>query len=209
MLLILAAPVAASAATINDLYNFQGGTGDGAYPFGDSLTAVGSTLYGMTSEGGAGPNSAGDGVIFSFNTLTDTETVLYSFQSSPDDGAAPYYASLTQSTSNPNLYYALTEDGGTGGDGAIISYNIATGQESMLPLSFSVDEFSGGPLGSVVQVGNTLYGLAGGLFSFNLTTSTLAPLYSFGTPGLQGTPVLIGSTLYGVSRESGDPDGVI
>jgi uncharacterized repeat protein (TIGR03803 family) len=211
MLLILAAPVAASAATINDLYNFAGGVNDGAYPYG-SLTAVGSILYGMTSEGGGdqGPpnDQVGDGTIFAFNTATNTETVLHPFAGEPTDGAFPEYGSLVQSSTNPDLFYGLTQGGGTGG-GALISYNIATGAESMLLNSFSVDEFSGGPLGSVVQVGNTLYGLAGGLFSFNLTTSTLAPLYSFGTPGLQGTPVLIGSTLYGVSRESGDPAGVI
>ena len=63
----------------------------GANPYG-SLTLSGSTLYGMTSEGGA----YGAGTIFQINTDGTGYKVLYSFGSVANDGAYPY-GSLTLS----------------------------------------------------------------------------------------------------------------
>jgi uncharacterized repeat protein (TIGR03803 family) len=209
MLLILATSGAANAATINDLYNFAGGTSDGARPFG-SLTAVGSTLYGMTNEGGGdqGPpnDQVGDGTIFAFNTVTNTETVVHPFAGEPSDGAFPE-GSFIQSASNPNILYAMTQGGGTGG-GSLISYNIATGAESMPLNSFSVDEFTSPATGNnLLQSGNLLYGYAGGLFSFNLASGALTPLHSFSGPpdgvGPIGTPVQVGDMLYGTTQGGG------
>ncbi|MCX5830143.1 MAG: hypothetical protein NTV58_19410 [Deltaproteobacteria bacterium] len=45
-----------------NLHTFGGGANDGLWPF-DSLTISGSTLYGMTEQGGV----AGEGVIFKMN----------------------------------------------------------------------------------------------------------------------------------------------
>jgi uncharacterized repeat protein (TIGR03803 family) len=92
-------------AAYNVLYNFAGGTADGANPFG-SLTLVGSTLYGMTETGGA--NS--DGVIFTLNPTTDVETPLYSFAGHPSDGANPQ-GSLIQSSLDSTLLYGMTQQG--------------------------------------------------------------------------------------------------
>jgi uncharacterized repeat protein (TIGR03803 family) len=208
------------AATINVLYSFAGGTGDGAYPYG-SLTAIGSMLYGMTNQGGAvgnpNGNPPGDGVIFSIDTAAGVETVLHSFAGSPSDGANPG-GSFTQSVTDPYLLYAVTGGGGTGG-GSLISYNAATGAESMLLNSFSVDEFTGPAIGNnLLQSGNLLYGYAGGLYSYDLSSGVLTPLHRFtGYPdaiGPTGTPVLIGDTIYGTSQgggtgPSGNRDGTI
>jgi len=62
------------------LYSFDRhvvGTGDGAYPYG-SLTLSGSTLYGMTSGGGAyGPHNGGDGTIFSLYDASITRALVW------------------------------------------------------------------------------------------------------------------------------------
>ncbi len=50
----------------------------GDQPF-SNFVAVGSVLYGMTSQGGHNGGSTGDGAIFSFDTSSDTYTRLHSF----------------------------------------------------------------------------------------------------------------------------------
>ena len=92
-------------SNFQDLYDFSGGAGDGANPFG-SLTLVGSTFYGMTNEGGAN----NDGAIFSFSDTGGSPTIVYSF-SGGGDGANPC-GSLTLSGST---LYGTTKSGGNGG----------------------------------------------------------------------------------------------
>ena len=189
----------AKGQVFTDLYNFAGGTSDGARPQG-SLTDVNGILYGMTLEGGA----IDQGTIISFNPATGTESQLYSFAGSPNDGAGPY-GSFVQSTTDSSLLYGVTETGGQG-SGTIISFDTSTNTESVL------GAFNTAPLGfpeaGVVQSGNTLYGVAKNLFSFNLTGGgSPSLLYAFGGPpdgrvGV-GTPVLIGSTLYGMTEIGG------
>jgi len=151
----------------------------------------------MTSVGGSDLPGAGgqegDGTIFSYNLATGTESILHSFTGEPNDGGFPM-GSFVQSTTNPNILYAMTQGGGTGG-GAIINYNIATGAENMLLNSFSVDEFMGPGIGdNLLEVGSTLYGYAAGLYSYNLTSGALTAVHTFtGAPdGISpiGAPVL-------------------
>ena len=188
----------AKGQVFTDLYNFAGGTSDGARPQG-SLTDVNGILYGMTLEGGANSH----GAIISFNPATETESLLYSFAGSPNDGAVPY-GSFVPSATDPSLLYGMTESGGQG-SGTIISFDTSTNTESVL------GAFNTAPLGNpeagVVQSGNTLYGVAGNLFSFNLIGGSPSLLYAFEGPpdgrvGV-GTPVLIGSTLYGMTEIGG------
>ncbi|HTW93996.1 MAG TPA: choice-of-anchor tandem repeat GloVer-containing protein, partial [Tepidisphaeraceae bacterium] len=180
-----------SSAQITDLYNFQGGTGDGAQPDG-SFIAVGSTLYGMTSIGGA----TGNGTIFSYSLLTGQESLLYSFAGVPNDGGHPT-GSFIQSSLNPQILYGMTEGGGNGG-GTLFSYDIVTGIETPLTTNLDLEEFFREPYGSLVQSGSVLYGTAGGLFEFDTTTNVATPLTNSFRAAVQ-TPTLSGTMLYGTA----------
>jgi len=101
------------------LHSFQGSP-DGAHPA--ALSAVGRSLYGTTSQGGANcPDQylPGCGTVFSLDRRTGTETVLYSF--CPDyphcgDGQYPSVGGLLEL--NGKLY-GTTSSGGRGGRGVI------------------------------------------------------------------------------------------
>lgn len=77
----------ASAATgaITTLYDFGGGTSDGAYPTGRLVQDSAGNTFGTCGRGGA----ASDGVIFEIDT-TGAESILYSFRGHPFDGEAPH-----------------------------------------------------------------------------------------------------------------------
>jgi len=81
------------------LYSFAGPPNDGVYP-SEPLTLVGSTLYGMTDEGGASDK----GTIFEFDTEKNVETVLHSFAGGTKDGAYPFSQPLSfaESSSIPS-----------------------------------------------------------------------------------------------------------
>jgi hypothetical protein len=58
---------------------------DWTFPHG-SLTLVGSTLYGMTSDGGTGAGKNGDGMISLYNTADGEYQPIYSFAGPTGDG---------------------------------------------------------------------------------------------------------------------------
>ena len=94
------------------------GYGDGARPYG-SLTLSGSTLYGMTSNGGA----YGYGTVFQINTDDTGFQVMHSFNIATNDGASPH-GSLTLSGST---LYGMAEYGGAYGYGTIFSLGVTPG----------------------------------------------------------------------------------
>lgn len=115
-----------------DMHNFQGGANDGATPDHGGLVLVGSTLYGVTTNGGTNGAAPGDGVLFSISTTPDKSgnyqfTILHSFGATATDGTFPH-GSLTLCGST---LYGMTSDGGTGagknGDGTIFSYDLSDG----------------------------------------------------------------------------------
>ena len=87
------------------LFNFptSATNNSGDQPF-SNFVAVGSVLYGMTSEGGHKGGSTGDGVIFSFDTSSDTYTRLHSFDGK--DGSDPH----GQPILDPNGTHILRDD---------------------------------------------------------------------------------------------------
>ena len=99
------------------LHSFLGSSGEGAQPWGD-LTLVGSTLYGITSDGG----NDGDGTIFSIHTDGSGFQTLLSFTgaSGACPGAYPY-GSLTLVGST---FYGMTSAGGTKGGGVVFSLTL-------------------------------------------------------------------------------------
>jgi uncharacterized repeat protein (TIGR03803 family) len=68
----------------------------------------------MTSQGG----SNNDGTIFSFDTSTNTFTLLHSFDSA--DGLDPYGDLLLSG----DTLYGMTLDGGTSNDGVIFAQTV-------------------------------------------------------------------------------------
>src|SRR5439155_2369757 len=84
-----------SAGNETVLYSFVGGT-DGQYPLAGVIRDASGNFYGTTSRGG----SAGAGTVFKLNPRTGKETVLYTFQSGPTDGDAPYAGLVMDSTGN-------------------------------------------------------------------------------------------------------------
>jgi uncharacterized repeat protein (TIGR03803 family) len=168
------------------LYAFKGGA-YGWYP--SSLTRDDKgNFYGTTFYGGLGTSDNGNtpGVIFEIRS-DGTLTVLYQFKEDRD-GYNPGNLIKVR-----NKLYGTTQSGGIGkcpvGCGTLFSFDLATGAESTLYTFCSEPNCSdGGGAGSLLEIGGTLYGEAGGgaygggiVFSFAPATETETVLYSFCT----------------------------
>jgi uncharacterized repeat protein (TIGR03803 family) len=186
------------------LHEFSGGVDDGRIPFG-SLTLSGSTLYGMTSQGGSG----GRGTIFTINTDGSEFSLLHSFTGGVNDGRNPF-GSLTLDGST---LYGMTSQGGSIGFGTVFKMNTDGTGFNLL------HEFSGSdgqnPFASLTLDGSTLYGMTtyggsggqGTVFQINTDGTGFSLLHEFGggTDGKwpYGYWTLSGSTLYGMTSEGG------
>jgi uncharacterized repeat protein (TIGR03803 family) len=124
-------------------YSFSGEPTDGSEPYAN-MTYIASTglFYGMTEQGG----SHNEGTIFSFNPTTGLDSILWNF-GTQYDGNNPRGSLLYDSTSG--IFYAMTFEGGTNNKGAIISFNLATGKDSLL-WSFGSDSDGASPYGNLV-----------------------------------------------------------
>jgi uncharacterized repeat protein (TIGR03803 family) len=120
------------------LYRFTGSP-DGASPYAALIADTAGNLYGTTYNGGTGACTNGCGVIFEL-TKAGAESVLYSFQGSPSDGAFPY-ASVVRDSSTGD-FYGTTAYGGTSDNGAVFELD-AAGVETV------VYNFTGGTDGGV------------------------------------------------------------
>ncbi len=206
---VFSIPVTGGTPTV--LASFDGTDGD--YPVGSlTLSADGSTLYGITSLGGAyfgaQANPAGFGTIFSIPVTGGTPTTLYSF-----NGTDTYNPEGSLTLSGSTLYG--TYGGGADGDGAIFSIPVTGGSLTTLASFNGTDGAS--PNGSLTLSGSTLYGMTydggadddGVIFSIPVSGGTPATLLSFnGTDGAfpNGSLTLSGSTLYGMAY-GGGPGG--
>jgi uncharacterized repeat protein (TIGR03803 family) len=142
------------------------------------------TLYGMTRQGGAHDS----GTIFSCNSSSGAETVLYSF-GGDTDGTYPCGSFLQ---ANDGFFYGTTCYGGKNKKGTIFRFDVSKGTETVIYSFGSSDTDGYNPTGSLMQAyDNLLYGLtsAGGahkgeynfgtIFSFDITTGKEAVLHSF------------------------------
>jgi uncharacterized repeat protein (TIGR03803 family) len=131
------------------LHAFSGGDDDGAGPLSSTLVQSGTTLYGMTVQGG----TRNAGTVFRINVDGTGFQIMHSFASAGDDGQGPYGSLIL---CGPDLYGMATSEntnyGGTlfriGADGA----------------GFQVlRRFAGAdgkwPYDSLVRSGSILYGL--------------------------------------------------
>jgi uncharacterized repeat protein (TIGR03803 family) len=104
-------------STFSILHSFSG-LSDGAHPYYGSLTLSGSTLYGMTSQGGSG--GCGCGTIFQNNTDGSWLQVPHSFMGGANDGSS-HQGSFTLLGST---VYGMTFSGGANNDGTIFSQGV-------------------------------------------------------------------------------------
>jgi hypothetical protein len=144
------------------LYSFSdsGGAG-GAYPKGSLIMDRAGNLYG-TAEGGGTGN--GDGVVFKLHLTANgwQETVLYSFQGGPDDGAEPQGNLIFDHQGN--LYGTAATGLGTqvGNNGPGGVYKLTPSGQITWLYKFTGGADGGNPEGGLAfdQAGN-LYGTTG------------------------------------------------
>jgi uncharacterized repeat protein (TIGR03803 family) len=165
-------------ATSPVIYNFQGGTSDGANPKRSVVVGTNGTLYGTTVYGG----SNGDGTVFSLVPpgTSWTETVLYSFAGG-SDGSEPDGTLVV----NGSSLYGTTSIGGAGmgtGYGTVfrLKYSLGTWTESVL-YSFTGGSDGSNPYAGLVLDSGVLYGT-----TFNGGSSSDGVAFSL-TPPPPGT----------------------
>jgi uncharacterized repeat protein (TIGR03803 family) len=134
------------------LHSFAGGTTDGSRPYG-SLTLSGSTLYGMTYNGGADDL----GVVFSMNTSGGNFGLLHSFAGGTTDGSNPT-RDLTLDGATGTLY-SMTKNGGTNGQGVIFRLGTDGNNFALLHEFAGYSSDGSYPENSLTLSGSTLYGM--------------------------------------------------
>lgn len=153
------------------LYNFKGGTRDGAHPELAPLVDVDGTLYGTTWAGGSRHcGREGCGTVFAV-TPSGKERVVYIFQAGPADGAFPDAPVVDVG----GTLYGTTEEGGADSSGTVFAIT-ASGTETILH-SFAGTTTDGRyPVAGLLNVGGTLYGttVEGGSYGAG-TVFTLTP----------------------------------
>lgn len=113
------------------LFEFTGGTGQGANPTGDLLLATDGNYYGMTRLGGA----TNVGAIFKF-TSGYTYTKVFDLVNNAAVGSAPFGRLMQVS---PTKLYGFTTVGGTNSLGVIFEYDfILSSYTKMANLSYTV-----------------------------------------------------------------------
>jgi uncharacterized repeat protein (TIGR03803 family) len=212
-----------ASGTYTSLYSFGSSLNDGVYPYDVLVQGSDGNLYGTTYYGGSNNiANLGDGTVFRISP-SGTYTTLYSFGSSPTDGANPY-AGLVQGCDG-NLY-GTTLFGGSnniasGGDGTVFRIS-ASGREKTL-YSFGSSPTDGVyPYAGLVQgcdgnlYGTTLFGGANNIANggdgtvFRISPSGREKtLYSFGSSPTDGVLPVAGlvqgcdGNLYGTTESGG------
>jgi len=196
----------AAAATEKVLYSFQGGS-DGARPYSGPI-AVGGTLYGTTSQGGA----HNQGMVYSLSSR-GAETVLHAFTGG-SDGGGPW----SGLTNVGGTLYGSAAGGGANGLGVVFAMS-KTGAENVI-YSFTGNRDGIEPLGNLIYSGGTFYGTTyagGGYYCYDNdgcgTVFSLTPagaetvLYAFkgGTDGAEpyGQLIDLNGTFYGTTDFGG------
>ncbi|MGC9992746.1 MAG: choice-of-anchor tandem repeat GloVer-containing protein [Candidatus Cybelea sp.] len=184
---------------VEQVLHYFGGA-DGSAPTTPPIK-IGNTLYGITTEGGAGL-----GNLYKVALRSNKETSLYSFNEK--DGAIP--ESLVEVK---RKFYGVTYQGGATAQGTVFEIT-KSGKETVLH-SFSGPKADGSyPWGSLTNVGGVLYGTTGDGGTGNYgTVFKITPsgqesvLHSFaGTPDgmFPFTGLLnVNGTLYGTTPGGG------
>jgi len=134
---------------------------DGKSPHGGVTFDAHGNLDGTTVAGGSGPSCASDGCGLVYSLSPSGETVLYSFQGSPD-GWGPGGAVAYDTAGN---IYGETPDGGTHGQGTVYELSRAgsTWHERV------IHNFTGARGGGTGSLGSLLIDASGDLFGVTET----------------------------------------
>jgi uncharacterized repeat protein (TIGR03803 family) len=207
--LLLSLAISTKADNYRVLHHFAGGANDGAIPYG-SLICSGSTLYGMSFNGGSSDN----GTIFRIDANGTGFQLLHSFVSAGTDGQNPIGSLLL---SGSTLYGMATSPGSSYG-GTIFKVNTDGNDFQVLRMLGTSDGMW--PWGYLVQSGSMLYGLntyggnasgfdgKGTAFRINADGTGFEVLHTFtggsnDGEGPHGSFLLIGSTLYAATPIGG------
>ena len=187
---------------------------DGGEPGG--LTVDGSTLFGLSSSGGANANS---GTLFEINSNGTGYQILKSFGSGAGDGTFPIGNLLLAGST----LFGVTERGGASGGGTLFKINTDGTGYSV------IHSFAGGasdgaePIGSLVEVGSTLFGTTqqggsasdGTVFKINIDGTGFGVLHTFTGGASDGEfpgagLTFAGGTLFGTTENGGaSSDGTV
>jgi len=198
------------------LHVFQGGTGDGWYPWAGVILDQAGNLYGTTIEGGA----FGFGTVFKV-TPDGTESLVYSFKGR-GDGDEPIGELTFDSGGN---LLGTTSGGGTAGNGTVfriapdgtesVLYSFTGGSDGGYPASGLALDASGNMYG-VTELGSvSSCGIEAGCGSvFELSpdgTETTLHDFAWGTDGVQprNTPTLYNGNLFGSANGGAQGFGII
>jgi uncharacterized repeat protein (TIGR03803 family) len=167
------------------LHSFDAATGDGWQPDG-SLVLFGSTLYGMTRQGGGGAGS-----IFRINTDGGGYAIMHTFMGGPGDGANPD-GDLALVGSK---FYGMTFGGGNATLGTLFGIDVDGSNYAVLHSFLGGSADGASPIGDLIFSGSTLYGMtnAGG-------SSNLGVVFSFPIAVPEpGSLALVGATAAGAA----------
>ncbi|MBN1829682.1 MAG: hypothetical protein JW884_11135 [Deltaproteobacteria bacterium] len=188
------------------IHNFRGVGDEGKQPQG-SLILNASTLFGMTTYGGA----YGRGVVFRINTDGSSYLNLHEFTGEADDGGSPE-GSLVLSDS---VLYGMTRYGGDADKGVIFKLSVNNGDYEILH-EFGEGTDGAYPMGSLCLSGSTLYGMSssggefgkGIIFRIKTTGSGYEKLHEFRGSSSDGSRpydslISIGSLVMGMTHDGG------
>jgi len=199
-------------ANFETLFSFACASSTGKEPHGRlTLDPNLTTLYGMTRKGG----DHDLGVVFSIDTSGNNYQVLHDFAGGDSDGATSDHGYVVQSGHH---LYGMTTNGGHHDDGVIFKLNIDDQSFQLLHRFGETHHDGKNPYGSLLLVGNKLYGTTanggdndlGTVFVINTDGNNYQRLYSFGGKTNNGdgskpidNVILVNGWLYGMTTEGG------
>jgi uncharacterized repeat protein (TIGR03803 family) len=185
----------------------------GCLPKGSLILADNGYMYGMTSQGG----TYGMGVIFQWDTRTNTFTKMFDFKGT-QTGSHPN-GSLLQA--NTGYFYGMTMDGGLNNMGVLFEWDPES-NSLIKKVDFNGNSSGKYPYGSLIQASNgMLYGMTsegganngGVLFEFNRGNDSFSVKVAFSGAATGKNPHgsllqakngrLYGMTVYGGLRDNG------
>ena len=190
----------------------------------NGVAIIGSTLYGVTTDGGVNANQVGNGgTIFSLGTDGTGFSLMHEFDRTTNDGWAPRTALLASG----NTLYGMTQGANpiSPNAGTLFKINAdGTGFQTLKIFSNTSPTRPDGAFpgyNGLILIGNRLYGVTtnggfepsvsingGVLFAIDTDGSNFDVLHTFGAAGdgrnPRGTLTLNGTTLYGTTNNGGD-----
>ena len=128
---------------------------EGVHP-NAGLALLGTTLYGMTYEAGAGCGSCAGGTLFKIDTDGNNYAVVHTFAGGESDG----YKGLGLLTVSGSVLYGTTQQGGTSNKGVIFKWDPAGPTLTILhSFAGSAGDDGEAPVGYLLEYNGYLFGM--------------------------------------------------